>query len=70
MEEIINQIFGSWSGVVCAVVALCAAIAVTLPAPNEASNIVYKCLYKALNWLAMNWGKAANHDDVEAKKQA
>lgn len=68
MEEFINDVFGSWAGVVCAVVALCAACAVMLPAPTEKSGVIYRVVYKALNWLAMNWGKAANADDTAQKK--
>lgn len=71
MEQLINDIFGSWAGIVCAIIALCAAIAVALPAPNDQSNSVYRVIYKALNWIAMNWGKATNADDAEqAQKKA
>lgn len=68
MEEFITEIFGSYAGLVLSIMGVCAAIATLLPAPAEDSNIVYKCVYKVLNFIAMNIGKATNADDAKAKK--
>ena len=68
MEEFITEIFGSYAGLVLSIMGVCAAIATLLPAPAEDSNIVYKGLYKVLNFIAMNIGKAKNADDAQTKK--
>lgn len=69
MEEIITELFGSYAGLVLSVMGVCAAVAALLPAPTEDSNVVYKAVYKVLNWLAMNIGKARNADDVAQEKR-
>lgn len=71
MEQFVNDIFGSWAGVVLAAMGLCAAVCVLLPAPTESSGSVYRVVYKILNWIAMNIGKAENADDAaQAQKKA
>ena len=71
MEQLVNDIFGSWAGVVLSAMGLCAAVCALLPAPAEDSNTVYKVVYKVLNWIAMNIGKAENADDTaQAQKKA
>ena len=68
MEQFINDIFGSWAGVVLAAMGLCAAVCALLPAPAEDSNAVYRVVYKILNWIGCNVKKAANADDTAQKK--
>lgn len=68
MEQLINDIFGSWAGVVLSAMGLCAAICTQLPAPTENSNVVYRVVYKILNWIGCNVKKAANADDTAQKK--
>ena len=70
MEAFINDVFGSYAGLVLSIMGVCAAVAALLPAPAEDSNVVYRVLYKALNVLAANVGKAKNADDVAAQKKA
>ena len=70
MEELITDLFGSYAGLVLSLMGVCAAVAALLPAPDEDSNVVYRVLYKALNVLAANVGKAKNADDVAAQKKA
>ena len=54
-----------------AAMGLCAAVCALLPAPAEDSNVVYRVVYKILNWIAMNIGKAENADDAaQAQKKA
>ena len=64
MEEFINQFFGSYAALVLSVIGVCAALAALLPAPSNDSNAVYKVVYKILNFLAANIGKAKNASDV------
>jgi hypothetical protein len=68
MEQLVNDIFGSWAGVVLSAMGLCAAVCALLPAPAEDSNAVYRVVYKILNWIGCNVKKAANADDTAQKK--
>lgn len=71
MEQLINDIFGSYAGLVLSLMGVCAAVCALLPAPAEDSSTVYKVVYKVLNWIAMNIGKAENADDTaQAQKKA
>ena len=71
MEQFINDIFGSYAGLVLSLMGVCAAVCALLPAPAEDSNVVYRVVYKILNWIAMNIGKAENADDAAlAQKKA
>lgn len=71
MEQLINDIFGSWAGVVLSAMGLCAAICTQLPAPSESSGKVYRVLYTVMNWIGCNVKKAANADDAaQAQKKA
>ena len=70
MEEIITDMFGTYAGLVLSIMGVCAAVAALLPAPAEDSNVVYKGVYRVLNWLAMNVGKAKNADDAAQEKKA
>lgn len=71
MEQFINDMFGSYAGLVLSLMGVCAAVCALLPAPAEDSNTVYKVVYKVLNWIAMNIGKAENADDAaQAQKKA
>lgn len=69
MEELISELFGSYAGLVLSIIGVCAAVAALLPAPTEDSNVVYRWVYKVLNWLAMNVGKAKNADDAAQEKK-
>ena len=68
MEELITDLFGTYAGLVLSIMGVCAAVAALLPAPTEDSNVVYRALYKLLNVLAVNVGKAKNADDVAQNK--
>ena len=70
MEELISELFGSYAGLVLAIMGVCAAVAALLPAPSADSNVVYRVLYKLLNVLAVNVGKAKNADDAAQEKKA
>ena len=71
MEQLINDIFGSYAGLVLSLMGVCAAVCALLPAPAEDASTVYKVVYKVLNWIAMKIGKAENADDTaQAQKKA
>lgn len=71
MEEVLNQLIqflvelgGSWAVGVAFVCALCAAVAIVLPAPSEGSSSLWRFVYRLINVLGANVGKAKNFDDV------
>jgi hypothetical protein len=45
-----------------ALIAVCAAIAVVLPHPATGATGVYPAIYAVVNFIAMNFGRAANAD--------
>lgn len=49
--------------IITQVIAVCAAIAVVLPAPAENGNVAYRIVYKVIQWVGMNLGRAANAQD-------
>ncbi len=65
LPENVYAILGSVLVFVCGLAAL---ICTVLPAPSNESGTVYKAIYKILNLLGANAGKAANADDV-ARRQ-
>ena len=70
MEELINELFGTYAELVFAVMGVCAAVAALLPAPSEGSGTLYRVLYRVLNMLAVNVGRAKNADDAAQEKKA
>lgn len=56
---------GPYIPYVVAAGAIAAAIATILPAPSPAGNKVYAVVYTAINWLALNVGKAKNAAPAE-----
>ena len=64
MEQFISDMFGSYAGLVLSLMGVCAAVCALLPAPAEDSNAVYRVVYKILNWIGCNKGKAKNADDA------
>ena len=41
-------------------VTICAAMAVAMPAPKDGGNAIYKWIYTAVQWIALNVGRAKN----------
>lgn len=55
----------SW---VVVAVAVCAALAVALPAPAEnGGSKAYAAFYRLVQWIGLNLGKARNAQDVRPK---
>ena len=64
MEEIINELFGSYAALALSVMGVCAALAAFLPAPGAGASVFYRVLYRVLNVLAANVGRTRNAVDV------
>lgn len=41
-------------------VTICAAMAVAMPAPKDGGNAIYRWVYTAVQWIALNVGRAKN----------
>lgn len=70
MEEFISEIFGSYAGLVLSVMGVCAAVSALLPAPSDSSGTIYRVIYRVLNLLAANVGRARNADDASGNGKA
>ena len=73
MEEVLNQLFAyvtglgeGWAVTAAVFVAVCSALAATLKAPGENASVLWRVAYGLINLIALNVGKARNHDDVKA----
>lgn len=71
MEELVAQIVqfltglgGGWAVAVAFICALCAAVAIILPAPKADASVLWRFCYRLVNVLAGNVGKAKNFDDA------
>lgn len=73
MEEILSELIGiipaQYAVYVTCVCALCAAVCTIWKAPDEKANTLVKFVYKVVNLLGMNVGKAKNADDAEKEKK-
>ena len=64
LSDFLNSQTGAWS----AASAVCAWAATLMPAPSDASGVVYRTFYKVINWIGANIGKATNADDAAKRK--
>lgn len=71
MEELVTQLVqfltglgGGWAVAVAFICALCAAVAIVLPAPKADASVLWRFVYRLINMLAGNVGKAKNFDDT------
>ncbi len=73
MEEILSEIISiipeQYGVYVTCLCAGCAAICTLWKAPDEKANTLVKFVYKVVNLLGMNVGKAKNADDAEKEKK-
>lgn len=57
---------GSWTPYITLTIAVCAAVATILPAPGPDASPVWVAIYRALNLVGANFGRARNADDAKA----
>lgn len=66
LSQLFNSVFGEyWGAVVISLLCTVSAIsAAFMSAPSETSGAFYKIVYRFVNALAVNVGKAKNADEV------
>ena len=69
MEEMIMDVCGEYAALVFALMGVCAAVAALLPAPSTEIGKAYRVLYRLLNVLAVNVGRAKNADDAAQERK-
>lgn len=69
MESLQGLFPDSWLAWITALVTLCAAVTVILPAPHMRSGTVYRIIYNVVQWIALNLGKARNAQDVHGTQK-
>ena len=65
ISDFLNSQTGSWALFLSAASAVCAWAATLMPAPSETSGVIYRSLYKVINWIGANIGKARNADAMQ-----
>ena len=68
LSDFLNSQTGAWALFLSAASAVCAWAATLMPAPSDASGVVYRTFYKVINWIGANIGKATNADDAATRK--
>ncbi len=68
MESLTGIVPDTWLAWLTALVTLCAAVTTALPPPGEHSGPAYKAMYRILQWIALNFGRAKNANDPAARK--
>ena len=69
ISDFLNSQTGSWALFLSATSAVCAWAATLMPAPSETSGVIYRSLYKVINWIGANIGKARNADDAQKQRK-
>lgn len=73
MEELLSELIGiipaEYAVYVTFVCAVCAVVCTFWNAPDEKANGFVKALYRVVNVLGLNVGKAKNADDAEKEKK-
>ncbi|WP_279076513.1 hypothetical protein [Bilophila wadsworthia] len=64
LSDFLNSQTGAWALFLSAASAVCAWAATLMPAPSDASGVVYQ----VINWIGANIGKATNADDAAKRK--
>ena len=68
LSDFLNSQTGAWALFLSAASAVCAWAATLMPAPSDASGVVYRTFYKVIHWIGANIGKATNADDAAKRK--
>lgn len=70
MDALQGLLPDTWVTWITVIVTACAAVAVALPAPKEKSGVAYRTVYRIIQWVALNLGKAKNAQDPAARNPA
>ncbi len=54
-----------FTAVVTSIISICAVVATFLPPATESSSFAYSSFYKIIQFIALNFGKATNKQDVK-----
>lgn len=68
MDALQGLVPDSWLAWITAAVTICAAVTVVLPAPKEGGSKVYSAVYRLIQWVGLNMGKAKNAQDAQPQK--
>ncbi len=68
MDILTGLVSETWIACITAFVTCCAAISVALPPPGESSGKAYKTIYRVVQWIALNFGRAKNAGDPTVQK--
>ena len=68
LSDFLNSQTGAWALFLSAASAVCAWAATLMPAPSDASGVVYRTFYKVINWIGANIGKATTDADAAKRK--
>lgn len=66
MDALQGLVPDTWLAWLTAIVTICAALAAVLPAPAEGGNVVYRAVYRLIQWIGFNLGRAKNAADPAA----
>ncbi len=69
MDALQGLVPDTWLAWITAVVTICAAVTVVLPAPKEGGSKLYSATYRIIQWVGLNMGKAKNAQDVQDVQQ-
>lgn len=68
MDALQGLVPDTWLAWLTAIVTICAALAAVLPVPAEGGNVVYRAVYRLIQWVGFNLGKAKNAEDPAAQQ--
>ncbi len=73
MEEMVAELIGiipaEYTAYVTCACAVCAVVCTFWKTPDEKANVFVKAVYKIVNVLGLNVGRAKNADDAEKEKK-
>ena len=68
LSDFLNSQTGAWALFLSAASAVCAWAATLMPAPSDASGVVYRTFYKVINWIGRTSARPPTADDAAKRK--